>query len=55
MTTSEDEWPGIDDGFVLGHKYIEDDAWLARHMNEHGPTAEGQEFLGDKDSQGDFV
>tara|TARA_R110000824_G_scaffold389952_2_gene586209 strand:+ start:403 stop:570 length:168 start_codon:yes stop_codon:yes gene_type:complete len=55
MTTSEDEWPGIDDDCVMGYKYNEDDAWLARHMNEHGPTAEGQEFLGDKDSQGDFV
>ena len=36
--------------------YMENsDDWISLHMNEHGPTAEGQEYLGDKDSEGDFV
>jgi len=46
-----DEWPGFDDEFVLG----DEDDWVDRHVNEHGPTAEGQQYLGEKDNNGDFV
>jgi hypothetical protein len=49
-----DEWPGLDDGFVLGHKYDEDN-WIDLHVDEHGLTAEGQQYLGEKDTNGDFV
>jgi hypothetical protein len=33
----------------------DDDEWIVRHMNEHGLTAEGQDYLGNRDDEGDFV